>query len=418
MLISMAWRNLWRHRRRTLLTALAMGVSVAFVMALITFSDGMYRKMSVVLIDETTGHVQVHHPDYTRTRASFASIADAAARVKAVEALANTRVVVPRLFGNALVGGATETTGVQLIGVDPAREPLLTPDQETVRVGRWLGPAPAREIVLGAGLAESLEAAIGSEVVAVTQASDGSLGNELYRVVGIRTSGSATLDRTGAWLHIADLQALMVLPDQAHELLILTHTLDSEVDDPEILAAAAAVEAALGASAAAPMSVQTWWQASPSTAQMLAMSDFSAYITLGIVFGAAGLGILNTMLMSVFERTRELGVMMALGTRPRHIIALVVVESALLASLACGVGLLVGLAFDYYLVTEGIPMTGESGERLSTAGVLFDTHIFGVVYPARIVTTLVGAVAVSILAAVWPATRASRLRPVDAMRGD
>ena len=152
------------------------------------------------------------------------------------------------------------------------------------------------------------------------------------------------------------------------------------------------------------------------TAQMMAMSDKSVGIMLSIVFGVAGIGVLNTMLMSVFERTRELGVMKALGTRPRTVVALVLAESLLLGVLSAAAGLVLGGLFDLYLVQHGLVLATSDGGRLSSAGVLFDPLIKGVVKPGRIVTILVALQVVSVLAALWPALRAARLNPIDAMQ--
>jgi len=419
MLVPLAWRNLWRHRRRTLITAGAMAVSIAFVMGMLAYIDGMYRKMAEVMIDQSTGHVQVHHPDYPNTRALLDTVPSAGARIAAVAALPTTRAVSGRLMGFALLGSDDQTTGAQLVGVDPARELALVPMNDRVTSGRWLVATADHEIVLGKGLAKTLEVTVGKTIVAVTQASDGSLGNDLYTVVGIVESGSAVLDRSGAWMRLADLQTLLVLPDQVHEITVLTPTRDPKVNDRATTAAAKAVQAAVDSVGdGAPVKAQTWWQASPGTAELIGTSDVSAAVSMAIVFAVAGLGILNTMLMSVFERTRELGVMKALGTRPRKVVALVLWESVLLAGLSVVGGLALGAALDAFLVVHGLELMSTSGNRLSTGGVLFDPMVMGVVRIDRIVTTVVALIAVSVLAALWPAVRAARLRPVDAMRAD
>ncbi|MCB9781051.1 MAG: ABC transporter permease [Alphaproteobacteria bacterium] len=414
MLPAMAWRNLWRHGRRTFITAAAMGVSVAFVMAMLAYVDGMYGKMAEIMIDQATGHVQVHHPDYPGTRALDDTVKDAGARIEALGGLPETRAIAPRLNGYALLGGEKKTSGAQLVGVDPVREADVLPVHDRVKEGRWLSPEPAREIVLGRGLADTLEVGVGDQVVAMTQAADGSLGNDLYEVVGISTSGSVTLDRMGAWLHLQDVQSLLVLPDQVHQITILAPTSEARINDPDVLAAAAAVRGVVGDSD--DLEILTWWEASPQTAEMMGMSDASAGIMLVIVFGVAGLGILNTMLMSVFERTKELGVMKALGTRPWAIVQLVLWESLLLGAMAAVGGLALGGVLDWLLVTQGLSLTTGDGEQLSSMGVLFDPVIYGVVKPERIVTTVVSLLVVAVLAALWPALRAARLEPVQAMQ--
>ncbi len=430
MLLAMAWRNLWRHGRRTMITAGAMAISVGFVMALLTFMDGMYREMGGVMIDQTIGHLQVAHPDYAESRTLYDTVPAGQSKVDAIAGLPTTRAVSARMYGFVLLGSDTDTAGSQLVGVLPQRELGLVPHEDRLKQGRWLAPDGDHEVVLGAGLADTLEVGLGASVVAVTQAADGSLGNELFEVVGIASSGSAALDRTGAWVNLPDLQGLLVLPDQVHEITVLTTFDDSRAADEDISAAAEAVATAVGGRAAltpddpdrpqaedGEIVVRPWWLVDPTVAGMLATSDASAWVTLFIVFAVAGLGVLNTMLMSVFERTRELGVMKALGTRPGKVVQLVLWESMLLGVLATVGGLVIGGLMAWFLVTQGVDMTAN-GEQMTTGGVLFAERIHGVVRADRIIVTVVCLLGVALLAALWPAIRAARLVPVDAMRQD
>lgn len=412
MLVAMAWRNLWRHGRRTLITAAALGVSLAFVMAMLCLMDGMYRKMSAIMIDQATGHVQVAHPAWAKSKNLVDTVPSTQSVLQRVEALPGVRAAAPRLYGYALLGGEVETQGAQLLGVDPGREGRFIPYETRMVAGRWLTGNPG-EIVLGEGLARKLRAEVGGQVVALTQAADGSLGNELYDVVGVLSSGSMMADRSGAWLSLADLQALLVLPDQAHELILLGPSAEPRQGDPKVLGLLQDLRGVIDAS----LLVRPWWEVSPATAQMMATTDGSAWISMAIIFAVAGLGVLNTMLMSVFERTRELGVMAALGTRPRTLVALVLWESLLLGGLACGAGVSLGLALDLLLVRRGVNMTAN-GERISSMGVLFDPIVHGVIRPDRIVASVLMLLLVAVLAALWPAIRAARLRPVQAMRVD
>jgi ABC-type lipoprotein release transport system permease subunit len=328
------------------------------------------------------------------------------ARVAAVE---GTRAVAPRAFGFALVGTEEKSVGAMLVGVDPVAERALGPIDRRVVQGRFLGEA-AGEVTVGSGLAEDLDLKLGDTVVAVTQAADGSLGNALYTVVGVHKTGDAQLDRMGLYLRLPDLQDLLGLPDQVHGLTILT-------DDPDdVDAYTARLREAVGSDV---VQVQTWREASPQAAQLMAMSDVGGLILVAIVFGAAAFGVLNTMTMSVFERTRELGVLLAIGLRPYQMVAMIVLESVGLAAVAAAIGLALGGSLDLYLVRHGLDFTDAiGGKELSVAGVLLDPVIHGAVEPRSLVV-IVGAVfVVAIGASLWPAFRAARLQPVDAMRAE
>ncbi|MGI5861439.1 MAG: ABC transporter permease [Myxococcales bacterium] len=272
--------------------------------------------------------------------------------------------------------------------------------------GEYLGEAPDKMILLGAGLARTLEAKVGDEIVVVTQAADGSMGNALFRVGGILKTGSVAADRSRALVHLRDLQELLVLDGRVHEVAVLAKALDGAAP------LAAGAKRALDGRG---LLVRTWAQVNPEVAKMLELQSVSAWIILFFVFSVASLGVLNTMLMSVLERTKELGVLRALGLRPRQVVALVLCESLLLASVAAVGGTALGLLADGYLVIYGLDLTRFIGD-FSFGGIAFSPVLRGEVQIGRIGATLVGLFAVTLVASVWPALRAGRLQPVEAMR--
>jgi len=404
-LIAIAWRNLWRHKRRSLITATAMAVAVALCMSLIAFTDGMYNKMAEIMVDQQLGHVQVHHPDYPATRQQLDTVPRAADVLAAIDASDRVIGATGRLNGMALLGSDKTSTGVQLQGIDPARELPLTHVDERVTEGRYLGAVAAKEIVIGTGLAAELEVGVGDEVVAFTQASDGSLGNDLYTVVGLSSTGNAAMDKGGAWLHLGDLQELLVLPDQIHGIMVLTE----DADDLDSFANGLRKELPKE------LQVQTWREASPQTAEMMGMQSFASLFMLGIVFAVASFGVLNTMMMSVFERTRELGVLKAIGLRPSQMVSMVLWESAFLSMLAGSIGLAIGGLLDVLVVYVGFDMS-SGGEGFEMMGVRFDPIIYGDVTPFSVYAPISALILVSIGSSLWPAWRAARLQPVEAIR--
>lgn len=405
--VAVSWRNLWRHRRRTLITSAAMGLGVAMCMAYIALADGMYAQMMDVWVKAKLGHVQLHHPDYPGAKRAHDTVPDAL--VAEVAALPGVETVAPRVFAFALAGGAETSSGAQLIGVAPGAEAQLTGLDERVANGAWLAETAELQAVVGVDLARDLEVGVGDELVLVGQDAVGGMANELFTVVGLVRSGQTGMDRSGVWLHKDDLQTFLAREGQLHEVLIAGDSLAGADQLRD------AVLAATTAPTPAPLLVRTWEEADPLAAQMMGMQDASAAITLSIVLSVAGLGILNTMLMSVFERMREFGVLRALGLSPRQLVVLVLTESLLLATVATGFGLVMGGGLDALLVTHGIEFSVD-GKGLSFAGVTLDPVIKGVVRPQGIVLTVVAVYTVTLVAAVWPALRAARLEPVAAMR--
>jgi len=406
-LASVAWRNLWRHKRRSLITAFAMAIGVSLCMSMIAWTDGMFEEMFRVMVEEQLGHVQVHHPDYPAKGLVFDTLGDRDALLAAIDALPDTVAASPRIDGFALLGGETMSAGGLVVGVDPARHRQVSTLPDQIVEGRYLGDAAAQEIVVGHKLAREIAVGLGDEVVAVTQATDGSTGNELYTVVGLFKTGDGAMDRSGGYVHLADAEALLYLPDQAHGVTVLTR------DAEAVEAYAAALRAAVATDG---VQVQPWWEASPSTAQMMNMRDFTAWFLLGIVFAVAAFGVINTMMMSVYERTTEMGVLRALGLSTGRLVWLVVVESFFLAAVAAAIGLAIGGLLDWYLVVHGLDFSGSMPDGFSWEGVTLDPVMRGTVNASGVIAPVLAVFGVSILASLWPAWRATRLQPVTAIR--
>ncbi len=415
MLMRIAWRNIWRQKRRTLITAAAMGSGVACCMAMIVWADGMYVDAFELMVSESIGHVQIHHPDYPTSKAIFDTIEDGDELVRRLDALPETTAVSGRALGFALLGTddrgpdrPQKSAGAQIVGVVPEDEAALTQLADKVEEGRYLSSGPSKEILLGVDLAETMLAEPGDEIVAVTQAADGSMGNDLYTVAGIVRTGNLVQDRSGAFLHLDDARELLVLGPALHEIALLAEDKD---------AVAAMHDAALSELGETDLLVQSWQEINPMLVQWLGLQDLGNGILLMMVFAVAALGILNTMLMSVFERTKELGVIRALGLRPTQMVSLILLETLALVAVAGGIGLTAGLLLDWYLVVYGFDYGIFFGARdFSFAGINFPTLVYGDFRWMPIVQIMVGLLVTSLLVAIWPAIRAARLKPVVAMR--
>ena len=404
MLVRIAWRNIWRQRRRTWITAGAMASGVAFCMGVIALVDGLYLDLFDILVTDSIGHAQIHDAEFPKKRGLHAYITAGEEVTRELEALPQVAHAAPRVYGFALLGTDDKSVGAQLIGIDPAREAALTHLDGSVSAGSYaLGNG---QILLGVELARRLGVGVGGEVVAVTQAADGSLGNALYGVSGLVKTGAVARDRGGAFLHIDDARELLALTNQIHEIALDAR---GRRDIPTLVEAARPLAEAHG------LLLRSWGQINPQLAQMLDFADASSVIFLIIIFAVAAIGILNTMLMSVFERTRELGVIRALGLKGRQMVALVLWETLALVLVALAIGVPVGFGLDLYIIRHGIDLSGVM-QGYSVVGTKFGGVLRGAFRVAPVVQTVVGLFVVSLLAALWPAVRAARLEPVTAMQ--
>jgi putative ABC transport system permease protein len=434
--LKVSWRNIWRNTRRSLITASAMGVSLGLCMALITINDGFYEQFFDVLVQQKLGHVQVRHPLYSKTRSMHDTLKSTGVLIENINSEPTTHTTTGRLYGNALVSKEEESSGASIMGVFPETESEITGIESQIFEGRYLTQTSQFEVVVGIDLVEELSLEIGDELFLYTQASDGTMSYDLYNTVGFYQSGSVLLDR-GLQMHATDLQALLILEDQLHELIVLSEDGSEEAIKNYL----EKIEAIIGESKQiAPLReppeitnyneldieqrdeldksvlIQTWWESDPQIYQMMSFRDVATGIFLSIIFFIAGFGVLNTMLMTVFERTRELGLLKAVGLRPTKLIMLVVTEAALLSLLSGAIGTLLGCVLNFLLLTYGLDISGGTGEPLNMMGANFKPIIYGKIELYYQVQPIIALFVISVLASLWPAIRAARLEPVQALR--
>lgn len=410
-LLKIAWRNLYRQGRRTLITATAMSVGAALCIAGVALTDGMFLDMFDSLVTQQIGHVQIHNPEYPAQKSLYETMnqEEVLTTLDALGPEAKQAGAAPRAYGFSLLASKDKASGAQLRGILPDREKEVSGVHQEMLEGAYLPSKPEGGLLMGDGLAKTLKVGLGDEIVAVTQAADGSMGNELYTITGIYHTGNTLLDRGGALVHLEDLQSLLALEGRIHEVALQATDRDS------IKALAAATRAAFPDDETL---VREWKEISPLMSQMLAMQDASVWILLVLVFSVAGLGILNTMLMAVFERTREIGVMRALGMKPVSVITLVLLETSLLGFLSAVIGAVGGALMTWHLVVNGLDLSSFMSEGVTAMGMTFETLMYGDFRADRLVLVSAFVMGVSLVSAIWPAFRAARLDPVVAMRED
>lgn len=406
-LIRIGWRNLWRHKRRTYITASGMAIAMGLVLSMACLSDGMFDLMADLMVTQSLGHAQVTHPDWPSRQLMYDTVPTST--VEAIEGLEGVKGVAPMLFAFGLAASDNSSLGARYVGVDPARHGSVTNLADRIVQGRFIGPEPAGETVIGEAMAKELKLNLGDELVVLGQASDGSTANELFTVVGTYTTGIETMDKSSAYLHLADMQRLLALDDQVHQVLAVGESLDSS----DALVAAISAVVPNGGSTL----VRSWQDADPTTAKLLGMRDAGTLIMLFIVFSVAGLAVLNTMLMTVFERTAELGVLRAIGMARTKMMQLVVIESVLMTAVATVGGLVLAAFLDWLLIAYGLPYTVEGSEEgISWMGITFPPVIQGSLRLDPFIWTIGFIFFVAVTAAIWPALRAAMLRPIEAMR--
>ncbi len=405
-MFKMAFRNILRQRRRSLLTALTMLGGFILTALAIGFSDGSFNGIVNAFTRSRLGHIQIHAQGYLE-RPSINKVIRGYREIgRLIEAAPAAEAWAPRVYSAGLVSVGGRTEAARIVGLDPAREAAATRFDNKVTSGRNFSTAAEREIILGVGLARSLRASLGDDAVIVSQAADGSLANERYRVVGLVDSGDMAADRTTLYLRLNDARSLLVLDDEVHEIIVISRSLKRVT----------VLNAALHRSLAAfNLDIEPWQEFAKAFFQAMQADKRGHSVLLLVLFIVVAIGVLNTALMSVLERRREYGVLKALGTRPRQVFTLVVLEILCLAVISIILGAGLSLPINIYLSHHQIPLTGMFSKPLTYGGMTWsgltsEVNIRSFVIPA--ITVIVSAFLVSLM----PAIKAARTEPARSIR--
>ena len=403
MIFTIAWRSVVRNRRRTVVTTGAMSLAGLIMIFYVSLLDGYIVAMKRNALTLDLGEIQIHATGYRTDPDLFTRIDD---HQSIIDAIVQDKLhASPRLFGFALAAAKDTSAGVQLRGVDVAREKTVTRIHERVDQGQWLDPSDPTGAVIGRKLARSLGVSVGAELVILGQGADGSMANELLKVRGVLQTVSEIIDRSGVFIPEATFRELMVVPDGAHEIAIISPTPLEDLD----AAVARVARHAEGHDTA------SWRDLQPVIARMLDMSKGSVMFLLLVCYAAVAVVVLNATLMSVFERMREFGIMKAVGVSPWQIAGIVLVEAALQCTLAALVAVAGGVPLALYYQRHGIDLTSllDSG---SFAGVAIDPIWYTSVTPEAVLTPVIMLFVVMGFAVIYPGIKAAVLQPLDAMR--
>jgi ABC-type lipoprotein release transport system permease subunit len=402
MLLKIAFRNVFRQKRRTILTALTICGGFILAALSIGLTDGTYAEVIDLFTRNRLGHIQIHADDYLDKPSLYKNIENVTAVGEKIQSLSFIDAWSPRLYSAGLASVGDKSAGVQIIGIDLEREVIATRFDKKVIKGKVFSQNASPEAIMGKGLAKVLHADVGDEVVIVSQAADGSIANALYHLAGIVDSGDELSDRMAFYLPLAEAQELLALPDRVHEIVVIADDLD-HVDELTLAINAALSDASLA--------VEPWQVFARSFYEAMQLDQQGNWISLFIILLIVAIGVLNTVLMSVLERTREYGVLKAVGTQPAQIFKLVVYEVNFITVASVVVGAALSLLLNYVLSRRGIALP----ETFTFGGVEFkemysEVNLRSLLIPA--ITVLVAANVISL----FPSLKAAHTEPARAMR--
>ena len=407
-MLRLAFRNLLRNR---ILSGICCA-SVAGVLTLVIMGNnlnhGTYLSMLDKGISTTAGHVVVQgegwqeDPDPLEYRVEEAT--DIAARIQTIRPNAT---VLQRIFLGGLLTSATNSVAVAVTGVIPEEEKKVTDLHKKGTEGAWLEAGDERGILLGFELAKKLEVGIGKKVVLMGQGKD-EVASRLFRVRGLIRTGAAQADGFLAIVSLAGAQDFLDQPGAASQVSL-------HLDGPgDTDASLAEVREALSGHQG--VEILGWKEAVDDLYEFTEVDSDTNNKFMFIIGFIGALVILNVILMSVMERMREFGVMLALGMTPGQLRRLILTEGLVLGLVSAALGLTSGSALTAYLIRKGIDYSGMMGDTMEMSGVAISTHIYAAWDPHHMAASTIVAVVLSIVATIYPAWKAGKLQPVEAMR--
>ncbi len=405
--ITMAWRNIWRNPRRTLLTVAAIGFASTALVFMLSFQFGVYDTMINSSVNIHAGHLQIQAKGYKEKMAMRYAVADPVRMGNLLNGIDDVKSYTYRAEGFSMLSSSDRTYGVLVTGIDPDKEKQVSTIKSLVRKGEYLSSSNAYEALVGSLLAANLKVGIGDEITILGQAKDGSVAASVVTVKGIFTSGIDEFDRSTVQIPLKTFQEVYSMDGAVHRVVVVCKSLKSVS-----MVKAALAEDISGIDEKYELKVFDWMEIMPGLLQSIQMDLISGFIMYIILVIVVAFSILNTFLMAVFERTREFGVLMAIGAEPGRIMKLLLIESITMTSIGIFLGMALGSVFSLYFQKHGIDFTGAS-EIMNQMG------ISGLMYPKLTLLSLfTGPMAVLFItsvAALYPALKVKSLRPVEAI---
>ena len=405
--LRLAWRNLWRHARRTWLTIGAMVFSNILLVFMMSLQFGMYGLMIDNTLQVFSGHMQIQAPGYKDDQKMRQVVPGVQPLAAALRKELDSDLIAARGWAFGLASSEERSYGVGIYGVEPGFEPNVSNIPGLVKAGRYFVDNNAMEIVIGEVLARNLRVAVGDELTLLGSGVDGSFAAAVVEIVGVFESGVKDIDRNIAEMPLGAFQEVFFMNGAGHQVVLFAESLGATT------LLLQKVEGLLPAGE--DLVVQDWDALQPGLKQAIKADISSAFFMYGILVILVAFSVLNTQLMSVLERTREFGIVMALGLRPGRLGRLVMLETAMMGFVGLVLGSIAGAIVTSWFTTNGLAVPGmdEMAAQFNLPSRMYPQ--------VNLLTMLAGPVVVflfTLLAAVYPALRLHKLHVVAAMRAN
>ena len=405
--LKIAWRNLTKRPIHTGILSLAIATGTLTLVLFLALSEGFFVLMINTIVDNQMGHIQIHRKNYLLTKDVKMIIPETSKVLDAVKAAPHIKAFSPRVLCQGLVSSPEKTLSGTVYGIDPLMEGKVTITQGKLVKGEKLKSGDSKGIFVGETLAEKLKVDLGEKIVVMAQDANGEINGAAFRIRGMYRSGSKDFDRANLYIITEAANELLGVKKDFHEIAI---RVDDDINIPAVQSFLKEKLTGSGNENLRQVQIQSWRELSPMLSDQMAMLKSFNIVWFLIIFGALSFGIINAFLMEIFERIREFGIMMSLGTSPGKIFLMLMYEALLLGLLGAGAGVLLSfILIDMILGSKisfgkGLEYMGISNDipLIITAKTAWDCFIWTVI--------------AVMVATVYPAVKAARFKPMEAMR--
>jgi putative ABC transport system permease protein len=405
--ITLAWRNVWKNRRRTILTLLTIMVGCAMVIFMKALVRGAWGQMIEDASSINNGHVQVHEKGFWDNMGIDYAFKPSASLIAKLKSDVSVQAFSRRVIAGGLISSDSGTEGTVIQAVDPLEEQKVTALQKYILSGgRYLNPGDRMDIIMGETMAKNLEVKVGDTVSMLSQGFDGSVAAANLTIVGLFRSGNPEYDANLIVMPLAQAMDTFTMMDYINSIVIKLK------DGTHMERVREELRRSIGSK---DLEIMGWDDLMPDMVQFINIKQVQNYIFEFILFMIVAFGVMNTIQMSVYERIREFGIMLAIGTRPEQIRRMVQIESFFIAILGVMLGIMLGAALSIYFNINPIDYSRFSNQVGSTFGMSVTT-VPAKLELSNILSTSIIMLIVAVLFTIAPARRASMLKPIEAIR--
>lgn len=403
MIFTMAWRNIWRNKMRSIVIMLSISTGLFAGIAVLALYKGIMKARIRTVIDAEVGHLQIHDSSFKKDYEPKYIINNGQGVIENINRLPGIKLAAPRSVTNGMLTTATGSAGVQINGILPDQEYKASQLDKKIVDGKLFDDSKKNEIMIGQRLSTKMKLKAGSKLVLTFTDTTGNIVSGAFRVAAIYQSANAPLDERNVYVRMTDLNILLGIDNAFHEIAVLLN------DDDEVQTHQQQLQQKFPS-----YLVESWREISPETDLMVKTTNQLSYILMTIIMFALAFGIINTMLMAILERIREIGMMVALGTTKLKIFFLVLLETVFLTLAGAPVGIVLAWLATSYYNKHGLDLSGMGKEMMSSFG--YSTVIYPAFPSDKFIGVMVIVFATAIISCLYPAIKALRLQPVEALR--